>query len=261
LKKCYLLILIIGLIICNSMFSLDMNESFGFNLVKDLDKNTLAFYKKKEIKLESKTKPLGYIYYSAITKSLSAGNESDDGRYLEMVNYDIEKNELIFTVLSSQNEICGENNIWKNWDYPIKYTIKIDSKSLKKIEKEFSKRVYYNYNIKKAVQTPAACNALIITDNLRVRSEPNLAASTKIIGKFNKWDDVHLIDCTKEKTKIDGLEYPWYKVQLENGQEGWIFGGFAKIYFSARDKDYLYKAFEKEGSEYTNQFVTPEEFY
>ncbi len=76
MKKCYLLILIIGLIICNSMFSLDMNESFGFNLVKDLDKNTLAFYKKKEIKLKSKTKPLGYIYYSAITKSLSAGNDS-----------------------------------------------------------------------------------------------------------------------------------------------------------------------------------------
>ena len=33
---------------------------------------------------------------------------------------------------------------------------------------------------------------------------------------------------------------------------------FAKIYFTEDDLELLYKAFEKEGSEYTNQFPTPD---
>ena len=178
------------------------------------------------------------------------------------IEYPSENKAIILTLEYSFKMIRGDPEIcFSDWDYPLKCTVVMTTKLIEKMIDATKKSENFDFFVTKEELSPSTCNALIITDNLRVRSEPNLAASTKIIGKFNKWDDVHLIDCTKEKTKIDGLEYPWYKVQLENGQEGWIFGGFAKIYFSARDKDYLYKAFEKEGSEYTNQFVTPEEFY
>lgn len=100
--------------------------------------------------------------------------------------------------------------------------------------------------------------ALIICDNLRIREKPNTNSTTKVIGKLNKWDKVTVVDCTNTKDKIENLEYPWYKIKLEDGQEGWVFGGFTKIYFSDEDLNLLYKAFEKEGSEYTNQFLTPD---
>ena len=201
----------------------------------------------------------GILYYD--NKDLEISNPTDNGMQSWLIKSEINNNSISFQFKSAQYEICGNNDIWKNWSYPLGYQVNLFYGDIKKILKHMNEPIVYSLKIKEYTDFRPVCNALIITDNLRVRSEPNLAASTKIIAKFNKWDDVHLIDCTKEKTKIDGLEYPWYKVQLENGQEGWIFGGFAKIYFSARDKDYLYKAFEKEGSEYTNQFVTPEEFY
>ncbi len=102
------------------------------------------------------------------------------------------------------------------------------------------------------------CNALIVCDSLRIRESPNTESSTKVVGKLKKWDKVTAIDCTETKTRIDNLEYPWYKIRLEDGKEGWVFGGFAKIYFSEEDLQLLYEAFEKEGSEYTNQFITPD---
>lgn len=98
--------------------------------------------------------------------------------------------------------------------------------------------------------------ALIICDNLRIRESPNTNTDTKVIGKLQKWDKVTVTECTEQKDKIDNLEYPWYKIRTEEGTEGWIFGGFAKIYFTEDDLELLYKAFEKEGSEYTNQFPT-----
>ena len=100
--------------------------------------------------------------------------------------------------------------------------------------------------------------ALILCDNLRIRESPNTNSNTKVIGKLQKWDKVIVTDCTENKDKIDNLEYPWYKIRTEDGTEGWIFGGFAKIYFSDDDLELLYKAFEKPGSEYTNQFPTPD---
>lgn len=102
------------------------------------------------------------------------------------------------------------------------------------------------------------CSVLIICDNLRIRESPNTNTDTKVIGKLQKWDKVTVTDCTEQKEKIDNLEYPWYKIRTEEGTEGWIFGGFAKIYFTEDDLELLYKAFEKEGSEYTNQFPTPD---
>lgn len=180
--------------------------------------------------------------------------------YSKIISKNKTENALELTVESSDKIIRGDWPYW-DWVYPMKGKVILTPKNIKKITEIYAKYKFYDYLLEEDDLSPSTCNALIITDNLRVRSEPNLDSTTKIISKLNKWDDVHLVDCTKEKTKIDNLEYPWYKVQLENGQEGWIFGGFAKIYFSDRDKEDLHKAFEKEGSEYTNQFVTPEGFY
>ena len=102
------------------------------------------------------------------------------------------------------------------------------------------------------------CSALIICDNLRIRENPNINPTTEVIGKLRKWDKVTIIDSSENIDTIDGLKSCWYKIRTEEGTEGWIFGGFAKIYFTEDDLELLYKAFEKEGSEYTNQFPTPD---
>lgn len=228
---------------CEKAISLDelLKENFGFTVwQKENNNNYLTF---------------AYIYnrdgnfkavYSDTYSNILSIKQSD--ACIELI---IEGTDKI---------IRGEWPFW-DWNYPMKVKLILTSKNIKKIIKIYENGRLYDYFVNESSFTPSTCNALIITDNLRIRSEPNLGASTKIIGKLNKWDDVHLIDCTKEKTKIDNLEYPWYKVQLENGQEGWIFGGFAKIYFFEDDKNDIRRAFEKEGSEYTNQFETPEGFY
>lgn len=58
------------------------------------------------------------------------------------------------------------------------------------------------------------------------------------------------------KILVENLQFPWYKTRLEDGNEGWVFGGFVKIYFFDENIQMLKRAFEKNGSEYTNQFVT-----
>lgn len=248
MKKAYFLIFFVAAILfcsCEKTRDLDelLKEEFGFAIREKTTDDRRIILAGAEC--------IGGKWYTFNTNN-----------YYSILDNKTKNNCIILTLEYSFKMIRGDPEIcFSDWDYPLKCTVVMTTKLIEKMIDATKKSENFDFFVTKEELSPSTCNALIITDNLRVRSEPNLAASTKIIGKFNKWDDVHLIDCTKEKTKIDGLEYPWYKVQLENGQEGWIFGGFAKIYFSARDKDYLYKAFEKEGSEYTNQFVTPEEFY
>jgi len=246
MKKTYLLIFsVVAILFCSCEKNKNLDE---------LLKNDFGFT------VSQKTKD-NHVYTFAMIYNINGNIEAVySDTYSKIISKNKNENALELTVESSDKIIRGDWPYW-DWDYPMKGKVILTSKNIKKITEIYAKYKFYDYLLDEDELTPSTCNALIITDNLRVRSEPNLNSDTQIIDKLNKWDDVHLIDCTKEKTKIDNLEYPWYKVQLENGQEGWIFGGFAKIYFFDRDKEDLHKAFEKEGSEYTNQFVTPEGFY
>ena len=173
--------------------------------------------------------------------------------HLKSIGNRIQDNKLYVDYVYSVFNVLGIPG-FRNFDYPNYYEIVITEKQIRKrIESMKYKEIPDT-----SKRISRTCDALIICDNLRIREEPNTDSTTKVVGKLKKWDKVTAIDCTETKTKIDNLEYPWYKIRLEDGQEGWVFGGFAKIYFSDEDLQLLYKAFEKEGSEYTNQFITPD---
>lgn len=174
--------------------------------------------------------------------------------YLQSIGNRIENNRLYIDYVYSVFNVLGIPS-FRDFDFPKYYEIVITEKQIKKrIES-----IKYNEIPNTSKQIKGACDVLIICDNLRIREQPNTNSSTKIVGKLRKWDKLTAIACTEAKEKIDNLEYPWYKIRLKDGTEGWVFGGFAKIYFSDDDLQLLYKAFEKEGSEYINQFITPDE--
>lgn len=170
----------------------------------------------------------------------------------------VETNRIIEIYIETSTFVSkGQPSFW-DWNYPKTVKIKIDDDLFFKIKSSIDTYNYLiNYN---DLFFSESVNVLVICDNLRVREDPNMDSSTKVIGKLKKWDKVIAIDCTETKDTIENLEYPWYKIRLKDGTEGWVFGGFAKIYFDDKDLELLYKAFEKKGSEYTNQFITPEEY-
>ncbi len=173
--------------------------------------------------------------------------------HLQSVGNRIQDNKLYVDYVYSVFNVLGIPS-FRDFDFPKFYEIVITEKQIKKrIES-----IKYKKIPDTSKRISGTCDALIICDNLRIRESPNTDSTTKVVGKLKKWDKVTAIDCTETKTKIDNLEYPWYKIRLEDGKEGWVFGGFAKIYFSDEDLQLLYKAFEKDGSEYTNQFITPD---
>ncbi|MCR4949624.1 MAG: SH3 domain-containing protein [Treponema sp.] len=169
----------------------------------------------------------------------------------------VETNRIIEIYIETSTFVSkGQPSFW-DWNYPKTVKIKIDDDLFLKIKSSIDTYNYLiNYN---DLFFSESVNVLVICDNLRVREDPNMDSSTKVIGKLKKWDKMIAIDCTETKETIENLEYPWYKIRLKDGTEGWVFGGFAKIYFDDKDLELLYKAFEKEGSEYTNQFLTSDE--
>lgn len=180
-------------------------------------------------------------------------NYGTDYIHLSCVDSEIKNNDLHLKYVYSVFNLLGEP-CFRDYDYPTYYEAVITYKQIKNRIKSMD----YKKIPDTSVKYNDSCNALIICDNLRIRETPNTNSNTKVIGKLQKWDKVTVVDCTKTKDIIENLEYPWYKIKLEDGTEGWIFSGFAKIYFSDDDLELLYKAFEKEGSEYTNQFPTPD---
>lgn len=227
---------------CKKTRSLDelLGEEFGFYITKNLTNIALTFL----YNIDSEWQTPNSFCYSKI------------------LSYEKIKDRLLLTVEYSNRIIRGDPKIcYYDWRYPLKSTVVLTPEIIEKMIAAEKSYKPYQYFVSDEEQSPSTCNALVITDNLRIRAEPNLDSTTEIIGKLKKWDDIQLVDCTKEKTKIDNLEYPWYKVHLSDGKEGWVFGGFAKIYFLEKDKTAIIKAFEQDGSEYTNQFVTPEGFY
>lgn len=174
--------------------------------------------------------------------------------YLESTDNKIVGSNLYIDYTYSVFNLCG-NPTFRNFEYPKFYKIVITEEQIKKRIESIKNKVIPDTS----KEIDGVCKVLIICDNLRVREFPNTKSTTKIVAKLNKWDKVTAISCSETTDKIDSLEFPWYKICLEDGTEGWVFGGFAKLYFNDEDLQMLHKAFEKVGSEYTNQFTTPEE--
>lgn len=61
------------------------------------------------------------------------------------------------------------------------------------------------------------------SDNLNIRSEPNLQAQK--VGLIPKGQALTLMQ-TGQTAHIDGITAPWVKVRLQDGTEGWCFSGY-----------------------------------
>ena len=70
---------------------------------------------------------------------------------------------------------------------------------------------------------------IIFYMHLKIIYRPSIQSTAQIINKLVKFDEVLIIDATKNEV-IDGLEAPWYKIQFDDGTIGWVFGGYVKIY-------------------------------
>ena len=75
---------------------------------------------------------------------------------------------------------------------------------------------------------------------------------TILLSGMNSFQTVTVIDATDKYDNIDGLKSRWYKIKLAEGQYGWVYGGYVKIYVDEQSKQQLLKAFAEPGSEDTN---------
>lgn len=170
--------------------------------------------------------------------------------FLEIVDSNITDDTLYFSAQINFFKEYGDPR-YREYPYPKIYDVKLTKDDVLEImETE-------EYFIDEIVPRKGFCRALVITDNLRIREHPKGTADVPILGKLDKFDIINIVDSTTEKEVIDGLEYPWFKVQLEDGDFGWVFGGFAKIFMMDNEIEILKNAFNVEGSEYVNQFYNP----
>ena len=252
-KKLVFLLITIALktILFGNDYGLQKEDYFSFSVKQIIIEDNEKYYSSK-----------GHITYNN-GKWISEFAGSYFSNNINKIEYN--ENEIVIYLQVQSFFTRGEPS-FREWQYPVVYKIILtkqiieDIKTYEKMNKKSS--YYYVYELPSDAKTTFGyANGICICNNLRVREEPNTKSSTKVITKLSKWEKVELIDCTTEVSKIDDLEYPWYKCKLKDGTVGWVFGGFVKIYFEDSDLNLLYKAFEKEGSEYTNQFRTPEGFY
>lgn len=96
---------------------------------------------------------------------------------------------------------------------------------LKSIRNEYPVYIYYNSD----ERYPAQCQAIVI-DNLRIRSKPSI--NSEIVGNLAKLSEITLYEESAHKDTIDNIESPWYKTQTVDGKEGWVFGGYVRIFFN-----------------------------
>lgn len=193
-------------------------------------------------------------YGGAIENNKGVWTYSYGTSYVSTVvnSYKIEENVIYISYLVGYFNLYGVPS-YRGYRYPKEYTFPITKEQI-----EANLTGGKNELHVKETESIARCHALVITDNLRIRESPSTDSSTNIIGKLNKFDEIELIGCTESSQTIEGLTFPWFKVRLKDNTEGWIFGGFVKIYFFEEEKEMIKKAFAKPGSEYSNQQLTPD---
>ncbi|QTQ10860.1 SH3 domain-containing protein [Treponema parvum] len=85
---------------------------------------------------------------------------------------------------------------------------------------------HYWYRISSPAKIPIK-NAVLNDSNVRLRVKPNLNCDTW--AKLSKGTKVKVKDKSSEKYEIDGEKWYWYKVDIENLPDGWVYGKYLDI--------------------------------
>jgi len=65
-------------------------------------------------------------------------------------------------------------------------------------------------------------------DVLNVRANPNTRAEVR--GKVLRHELADVIEVSPRKYTVEGMEDYWYKIRTKTRVEGWVYGGFLKVY-------------------------------
>jgi len=69
-------------------------------------------------------------------------------------------------------------------------------------------------------------------DVLNVRASPNTRADVK--GKVLRHELAEVIEVSPRKYTVENMEDYWYKIRTKTRVEGWVYGGFLKVYDLAK---------------------------
>ena len=115
---------------------------------------------------------------------------------------------------------------YTHWDFPYGYRTTLPKAVvLDYIHNERGLKVFYNSD----ERYPSQCQAIVI-DNLRIRSKPSI--NSEIIGNLTKLSEITLYEESTHEDIIDNFKSPWYKVRTTDGKDGWVFGGYVRIFFT-----------------------------
>ncbi len=73
--------------------------------------------------------------------------------------------------------------------------------------------------------------------SVRLRDEPSLDSNT--LELLNLSTEAIVLSETIDLTAINGESYPWYKIELENGQIGWVYAKYATKLLKTEILDYI----------------------
>lgn len=242
MKRFFLIILLFSLTKLIANENLEVHKDFYFDI----------YFQYPNVKKEK------YMGCGSLINNVFVLNTEVSYTFIREMSKSVLNDRIVFNFLKSSFRVLG-NPSFRDYKLAARYSFSLSKSDISTFSKRSNSDLQNKIIIKSTDFLINESPMIIICDNLRIREVPDTNGSTKILGKLKKWDKVTAIDCTDTKDRIENLEAPWYKIRLEDGTEGWVFGGFAKIYFDDDDLRLLYKAFEKEGSEYTNQFPTPDE--
>ena len=143
-------------------------------------------------------------------------------------DYQIKNNTLVvfFEKIKFINNSEGDQLKYRRWIFPKKYKIEFT-------KEDFDKALKNKWHDLKVIidtsQTyPTTCQAIVI-DNLNIREEPSI--NSRKIGFLKMRSEITLYEESKNIDEIDGEKNPWYKVKLDDGACGWVYGGYVRIFF------------------------------
>src|SRR5574344_21260 len=229
-------------IICTSKLSIAAKQSESIEqLLKNNSISIELFFK-----INGKESYAGLIGYSN-----GKWNASYDADYraLKFLDAIISEDVLYISYLYVLYQVKGEPS-YIDYDYPGRYTLTITKEQLAAYVANIKKEKSMKIQVEFKKFSKSSVKGIVITNNLRVRSKPSIQSTAQIINKLVKFDEVLIIDATKNEV-IDGLEAPWYKIQFDDGTIGWVFGGYVKIYLWEDEIEEIKKAFAADGSEYS----------
>lgn len=112
------------------------------------------------------------------------------------------------------------------WSFPERLKVDISIDEVLKARKSWNH--FTSVLIDTSQTYPATCQAIVI-DNLNIRGEPSI--NSRKIGFLKKRSEITLYEESKNIDEIDGEKNPWYKVKLDDGAYGWVYGGYVRIFF------------------------------